>query len=61
MGGQVLAAGLADEVQMDLAPVVLGGGVPFLGRIPGLMRLLRNPRVVEGDRVTHLSYQIGPS
>jgi dihydrofolate reductase len=59
VGGQILAAGLVDEIQLDLVPVVLGRGVPFLGRVRGVMRL-RNPRVVAGDRVTHLSYQVSP-
>ena len=31
VGGQVVAAGLADELAIDLAPVFLGQGKKFLG------------------------------
>jgi dihydrofolate reductase len=58
IGGQALAAGLVDEVSMDLVPVVLGGGVRFFGDYAGATLLLDNPRVVQGDRVTHLLYRL---
>ena len=58
VGGQVYAAGLVDEVEMDLAPVVLGGGKRFFGTYDGAERLLEDPTVVQGDRVTHLHYRV---
>ncbi len=59
IGGQALAAGLVDEVVMNLVPVVLGAGKPFFGT-GGVTApiLLENPRVIEGDRVTHLIYDV---
>jgi dihydrofolate reductase len=58
IGGQALEAGLIDEVSVDLVPVVLGAGVRFFGDYAGSTLLLENPRVVQGDRVTHLHYRL---
>jgi dihydrofolate reductase len=58
VGGQALAAGLVDEVRVDLAPVVLGAGVRYFGDYAGSPLLLENPQVVQGDRVTHLHYRL---
>jgi dihydrofolate reductase len=58
IGGQALEAGLIDEVNLDLVPVVLGAGVRFFGDYAGSPLLLENPRVVQGDRVTHLHYRL---
>jgi dihydrofolate reductase len=59
IGGQALAAGLVDEVVLNLVPVVLGSGKSFFGA-NGIAEplLLENPRVIEGDRVTHLIYPV---
>ncbi|QIS20351.1 dihydrofolate reductase family protein [Nocardia terpenica] len=48
MARQYLEAGLLDEIHIDLIPVVLGGGP----------HLLDNPGVVQGERVTHLRYDV---
>lgn len=56
--GQALAAGLVDEISCDLVPVVLGTGKRFFGDYAGSQILLDNPRVIEGDRVTHLHYRL---
>jgi dihydrofolate reductase len=59
IGGQALAAGLVDEVTMDLVPVVLGAGVPFFGKAEQGTIMLENPDdVVQGDRVLHLRYRV---
>jgi dihydrofolate reductase len=58
VGGQVVEAGLADELDIAVAPVVFGAGVPFFGGFARGPLLLENPTVVEGDRVTHLRYRI---
>jgi dihydrofolate reductase len=58
MAGQALAAGLVDELRVDLVPVVLGTGVRFFGDFAEPQLLLENPAVVEGDRVTHLHYRV---
>ncbi len=56
VGGQVLAAGLADEVEINLVPVVLGAGKRFFGDAPEFV--LDDPYLsVAGDRVTHLRYR----
>jgi dihydrofolate reductase len=54
IGTQALAAGLVDEVAVGLVPVVFGSGVRFFGDLVKSPLLLDNPRVIEGDRVTHL-------
>lgn len=57
-GGQILAAGLVDEVAMDVAPVVFGSGKRYFGSIAG-QHLLEDPHVViQGDRVLHLRFKV---
>ena len=56
--GQALAAGLVDGIAYNLAPALLGTGKRFFGDYVGPEILLDNPRVVEGDRVTHLHYRV---
>jgi dihydrofolate reductase len=56
--GQALAAGLVDEVQVDLVPVVFGSGVRFFGAFAGPPAILGDPRIVPGDRVTHLRFEV---
>ena len=58
IGGQALAAGLVDEVRVDLVPVVFGAGVRYFGDYAGSPRLLEDPQVVQGNRVTHLHYRL---
>ncbi len=58
VGGQALAAGLVDEVRMDVVPVVLGSGKRFFGPVDS-QHLLADPEVVlQGERVLHLSYPV---
>jgi dihydrofolate reductase len=57
IGGQALALGLVDEVQLDLTPVILGRGVRFWGDYGGAQLLFDDPEVVQGDRVLHLRYR----
>jgi dihydrofolate reductase len=58
VGGQLLAAGLVDEVSMDLAPVVFGSGKRYFGRIAG-QHLLEDPHlVIPSERVLHLRYKV---
>jgi dihydrofolate reductase len=58
VGGQAVAAGLVDEVRVDLVPVVFGAGVRYFGDYAGSPLLLEDPRIVQGDRVTHLHYRL---
>ncbi len=58
VGGQFLAAGLVDEVRMDVVPVVLGSGKRFFGSVDA-PHLLNDPDVIiQGDRVLHLRYGV---
>jgi dihydrofolate reductase len=56
--GQALAAGLVDEIVLNLVPVVFGTGIPFFGTYSGAQVLLDGPSVVQGTRVTHLHYRV---
>jgi dihydrofolate reductase len=60
IGGQALRLGLIDQVVMNVVPVVFGSGRPFFGAMgPGDTVTLADPsRVVQGDRVTHLLYDV---
>jgi dihydrofolate reductase len=58
VGGQILAAGLVDEVAMDVVPVVFGSGKRYFGSIEG-QHLLEDPHVViQGERVLHLRFRV---
>src|SRR5437879_8972790 len=58
VGSQILAAGLVDEVAMDVVPVVFGSGKRYFGKIDG-QHLLEDPHVViRGDRVLHLRFKV---
>jgi riboflavin biosynthesis pyrimidine reductase len=53
-----LAAGLVDEVAMDVVPAVFGSGKRYFGPVEG-QHLLEDPDVViQGDRVLHLKYRV---
>ncbi len=60
IGGQALRLGLIDQVVMNVVPVVFGAGRPFFGAMgPGETITLANPSLVaQGDRVTHLLYDV---
>jgi dihydrofolate reductase len=54
---QFLAAGLVDELELHVAPIILGGGARlFAGVGPGLR--LEPVRVIEAPGVTHLKYRV---
>lgn len=58
VGSQALAAGLIDEVAMDVVPVVLGSGRRYFVDIEG-QQLLEDPHVViQGERVLHLRFKV---
>jgi dihydrofolate reductase len=58
VGGQVLAAGLVDEVRMDVVPVVFGSGKRYFGSVDA-QHLLDDPDlVIQGNRVLHLRYRV---
>jgi dihydrofolate reductase len=57
VGGQAFAAGLVDELDVALVPVVFGSGKRFLGSHDGQV-LLDDPVVVPSERVTHLRYRV---
>ena len=56
---QALAAGLLDEIQLHLVPVLLGGGVRLFDLLGADPVTLTRDRVVEaGSGVTHLRYRV---
>ena len=58
VGSQILAAGLVDQVAIDVVPVVFGSGKRYFGSIEG-QHLLEDPHVViQGDRVLHLRFKV---
>jgi dihydrofolate reductase len=54
---QCLDLGLLDAIAVDLVPVVLGSGTPFLAGIASPVRL-GEPTVTPGIGVTHLSHPV---
>jgi dihydrofolate reductase len=58
VGSQIFAAGLVDEVAMDVVPVVFGSGKRYFAGIEG-QQMLEDPHVViQGDRVLHLRFAV---
>ncbi|QXJ23291.1 dihydrofolate reductase family protein [Actinomadura graeca] len=58
MARQALDAGLLDELQIDLVPVLLGSGTRLLGDLAHAPVTLSGPTVAESIGVTHLRYQV---
>ena len=62
MGGdltrQCLAAGLLDEIDIDLVPILLGEGVPLFRELSDVPVELELQRIVDAPGVTHLSYRV---
>lgn len=59
IAGQALAAGLIDEVAIDLVPVVLGEGHRYFADVPPDQVHLGDPTVVvRAKRVTHLRFPV---
>ncbi|GAA1655584.1 dihydrofolate reductase family protein [Nonomuraea maheshkhaliensis] len=54
---QCLAAGLLDEIQIHLAPVLLGSGTRLFERAGGPFRLER-VQVVDSPNATHLRFKV---
>jgi dihydrofolate reductase len=55
---QGLNAGVLDAVRVSLAPVLLGDGIRFFDGLENAPIALKPPRVVEGEDVTHLYYEV---
>jgi dihydrofolate reductase len=55
---QALAAGLLDEIHIDLAPVLLGSGVRLFDILGHAPVQLEQIRAVEAPGVTHLRYRV---
>ncbi len=55
---QVLNAGLADELHIELRPVLLGGGLRFFASSPHPMPELEIINVQTSPLVTHLVYRV---
>jgi dihydrofolate reductase len=55
---QCLNAGLLDEVHLDLAPVLLGGGVRLFDHLKVAPVELERIRIVETPDVTHLQFRV---
>jgi dihydrofolate reductase len=55
---QCLKAGLVDELQIDLAPILLGGGVSLFNHLGTGPIELERVKVVEGKDVTHLLFRV---
>ena len=58
VGGLLLAAGLIDEVRMDVVPVVLGSGKRFFGSIDAPYLLDDPETALQGSRVLHMRYPV---
>jgi dihydrofolate reductase len=55
---QCLNAGLLDEINVDIAAVLLGSGVRLFDHLARTPAVLGNPTVTQGVGVTHLRYPV---
>ena len=55
---QLLRAGLLDEIQVSIAPVILGGGIRLLDHLGPDPITLEQTRAIESDGVTHIRYRV---
>jgi dihydrofolate reductase len=55
---QALAAGLLDEIHIDLTPILLGSGVRLFDKLGVAPMQLQQIRAVEAPGVTHLRYRV---
>jgi dihydrofolate reductase len=53
---QCLAAGLVDEFELNVVPIVLGGGERLLKDVGNLQ--LEQLRMIEAPGVTHMKYRV---
>ena len=56
---QYMRAGLLDELQVHVAPLLLGGGVRLFGDVDRAPIRLEPARVLESPAVVHLQYRLG--
>ncbi len=55
---QCLDEGLLDVIQVSLAPVMLGRGIPFFSGLARYPVMLEDPVIVPGQRVTHMYFRV---
>ena len=55
---QYLAAGLLDELELHVVPILLGGGARLFENLGGSEVKLEQVRAVEAPGVTHLKYRL---
>lgn len=55
---QCIKAGLLDEILLDLAPILLGGGIRLFDNLGIMPKDLEQVAVVQGKGVTHLKYRV---
>jgi dihydrofolate reductase len=55
---QYLAAGLVDEMQLNVVPMILGRGERLFDNVPASDLKLEPVRTLEGNGVTHLKYRV---
>jgi dihydrofolate reductase len=56
---QYLAAGLLDELELHVAPVLLGGGARLFENLGDAELRLEQVRAIEAPGVTHIRYRVG--
>ncbi len=55
---QCLSAGLVDQMQIHIAPIVLGGGIRLFDRLDDVDIELEKTRVIDSPAVTHLTFRV---
>ena len=56
---QYLAAGLVDEIDISIAPVIMGGGARLFEHVQAGALTLMQVRAINAPGVTHIKYKVG--
>lgn len=59
VANQYLAAGLVDEIDISVAPLILGSGERLFTGVDGAKLALTQLRTVDAPGVTHIKYRVG--
>lgn len=58
VGQQLLKAGLVDELQIGIMPILLGEGQRLFDHLEGMQLMLKKTRVVETDQRTDIWFTV---
>jgi dihydrofolate reductase len=59
--GQFIAAGLLDELDLHIVPILLGGGARLFDGLPAMLNTFEQAEVITSPGVTHVRLSVTPA